>query len=101
MAELREKAGQLDMEHVAAKAARADAARHLDELRQRNAAFAEKRRAMEEQERPLVEQEVRLREQRDALETKEGELRTTTRGFYESAWRGGGEQASPHRCRAT
>lgn len=97
--EKRDQEAELGLRHLSAKTARADQEELWQELRRQNNDFNEKRKAMEDQERPLVEQEVRLRQQRDALENNEGEHRAAHRGFYESAWRGGGDQASPRRDR--
>eukprot|EP01062_Namystynia_karyoxenos_P064192 TRINITY_DN5709_c0_g1_i1.p1 TRINITY_DN5709_c0_g1~~TRINITY_DN5709_c0_g1_i1.p1 ORF type:complete len:616 (+),score=234.20 TRINITY_DN5709_c0_g1_i1:76-1848(+) len=95
--EQRDKEQGLNMDRLQADRAVQEQAQTLQRLRQENDDFNRKRKELEDQEQPLIEQEVRLREQRDNLEQKESRLRTDHRSFYESAWKGGGDQASPRR----
>ena len=67
----------------------------ISEMEDRLAAEDAKKRQMLDQEKDIVEQEVRLREQREALEEKEGQLRTTHNNFFHNAGR-----SSPGRSRS-
>ena len=64
-------------------------------MEDRLAAEDARKRALLDEEKNIVEQEVMLREQREALEEKEGKLRTTHNSFFHSAGR-----QSPGRSRS-
>jgi len=99
LGEQRDKEQETNMDSLAQKRAVQEQRDLIDRLTSEKEAFEQRRREMEEQEEPLIEQEVRLRAQRDSLEENEHTLRREHRSFYESAWKGGGDQASPRRDR--
>lgn len=99
LGEQRDKEQETNMDALAQKRAVQEQRDLIDRLTSEKEAFEQRRREMEEQEEPLIEQEVRLRAQRDSLEENEHTLRREHRSFYESAWKGGGDQASPRRDR--
>lgn len=70
--------------------------RRVAEMEAALAADAEGRRNLDDHERGLVEQELRLREQREALEEKEGHLRSSHHEFHQVAGR-----SSPARGRTS